>query len=435
MGPRGTRRGYPRRIALASVVALLLGMLLLVERFQEIPHTAEPASKPAPRIPVAATHARTLPENPPLPQSIAGMLARSADNIGNIEVCGLGRIKVDRGDPSAFAKSLSALGRAAMARWRSALLDSDDSRARAAGLVMQATPAFDGAEGVDGADPASGEQARDSLVQLAAGAADPAVYAMAVNLCNTYADPSPSGACQQISLAEWARIDSDNAVPWLYIAGKARAANDAAAAAAALGRAAQAHRVDSYDSSLLGYARSEMPPDATPTEQYLLSTSMLGYEAAVPMPYYTVATKLCSAETVSDDGARQNCDALAELLVSRATTLLDLVVGASIGSHVGWPSERLRHLSQERNALMQVLMAPMAQDNADPWDCNHVRLGNELLKQIVRLGELGAARDALERSGETIEELAQRQTELMEKIQREAKEFREREELAASTAP
>jgi hypothetical protein len=85
---------------------------------------------------------------------------------------------------------------------------------------------------------------------------------------------------------------------------------------------------------------------------------------------------------------------------------------------------------------MQSLMQPMATVSTDPWDCNSVRLGNELVRQIARLGELGAARDALERSGETVQEMAQRQSELMEKIRREAAERREQQEgAAASTAP
>ena len=432
-GPTASRRGYARRIALASVAvtALLFGMLLLVERLHEMPRDPEPPSKLVPGNETEPAHGVDQPDLSPLPQSIAGMLERSADHSGSLEVCGLGQIKVDRSDVFGVAKVLSALSRKAQARWMSTLVDSDDPRARAVGLAMQATPVFAGADG----DGASAEQARDALVQLAVGAADPAIYAIAVNLCNSYDDPSPSASCQHVSLREWARIDSDNAVPWLVVAGKARAANDTAAAAAALGRAAAAKRVDSYNSSLLGYSQPEMPPEATPTEQYLLAASLIGYEAAWATPHYSVATKLCSVEAVSDDHVRQNCDALAELLVSRGTTLIDLSIGAAIGSRVGWPSERLRQLSQERNALMQVMMQPMAPYNAEPWDCGHVRVGNELLKQVARLGELGAARDALERSGETVEELAQRQAEFMERIRTEAQQQRARDEGEASSAP
>ena len=413
----------------------LFGMLLLVERLRETPHAAEPPSTLARRQPIEPAQRVDRLVAPALPQSIAGMLARSANRSGGLEICGLGEITVDRSDAFGVAKALSALGRKALARWMSALVDSDDARARAVGLAMQATALFGGTGIGASADAASTEQARDALVQLAVGAADPAVYAMAINLCNSYYDPSPAASCALISLREWARIDSDNAVPWLYIAGKAQAANDAAAASAALGRAAAAHRANSYSSSLVSYAQSEMPPDATPTEQYLMATSLIGYEAAWSTPHDNVATKLCSVDAVSDDGVRQNCAALAELLISHGTTLIDLGIGAGIGSHVGWPSERLRQLSQERDALMQVLMEPIPTNNAEPWDCDHVRLGNELIKQVVHLGELGAARDALERSGETVEELAKRQAEFMEKIRTEAQQQRARDESEASSAP
>jgi len=424
--PAPARRRFTRWIAAAGGVAgLLLLFMLLYERPHEI---AGPLDKAAPQHRAKPAQRSGEVDMASPPPSIVEMLAPSPDKAGGLEVCGFGKLQLDRGDPMGVAKSLGALARKADAQWKSALLDSDDYRARAVGLMLQGG-------NLDG-DAASVEQARDALVQLATGAADPAVYAMAVHLCNTYADPSPSGSCQHISLREWANIDPDNAVPWLYLAGKASAANDAAGATDALGRAAAAHKTDSYNWSLFAYAQPEMPADATPFEQYYLATELIGYEAARFEPQYTVASNLCSADAVQDERVRQPCDALAELLVSRGTTLLDLGVGKSIGAHVGWPSERLTGLTQEGNALMQSLMQPMATVSTDPWDCNSVRLGNELVRQIARLGELGAARDALERSGETVQEMAQRQSELMEKIRREAAERREQQEgAAASTAP
>jgi hypothetical protein len=424
--PAPARSRSKRWIAAAlGVVGLLLLVMLLYNRPHEIAGSQDTA---APRDRATPPQRSGEIELASPRQSIVEMLAPLPDKSGGLEVCGFGDLKLDHSDPLGVARPVGALARKADAQWKSALLDSDDYRARAVGLMLQGG-------NLDG-DAASVEQARDALVQLATGAADPAVYAMAVHLCDTYADPSPSGSCQRISLREWANIDPDNAVPWLYVADKARAANDAAALTDALGRAAAAHKTDSYNWSLFAYAQPEMPAAATPFEQYYLATELIGYEATWFGPQYTVASKLCSADAVQDERVRQPCDALAELLVSRGTTLLDLGIGESIGAHVGWPSERLTALTQERNALMQSLMQPMATGSTDPWDCTSVRLGNELVRQIARLGELGAARDALERSGETVQEMAQRQTELMEKIRREAAERREQQEdAAASTAP
>src|SRR5271166_1020599 len=341
--PAPARARSKRWIAAAlGAAGLLLLVALLCYRSHEI---AGPQGKAAPRERAKPPQRAGEVEMASPPESIAEMLAPLPDKSGGLEVCGFGKLKLDRSDPLGVAKSVGALAQKADAHWRSALLDSDDYRARAVGLMLQGS-------NLDG-DAASVEQARDALVQLATGAGDPAVYAMAVHLCNTGEEHSPSGSCQHISLREWANIDPDNAVPWLYVADQARAANDAAAQMDALGRASMAQKIDSYNWSLFAYAQPEMPADATPFEQYYLATELIGYEASWFGPQYTVASKLCSADAVQDGRVRQPCDALAELLVSRGTTLLDLGVGKSIGSHLGWPSERLTGLTQEANALMQ----------------------------------------------------------------------------------
>jgi hypothetical protein len=139
-----------------------------------------------------------------------------ADDTGKIEVdfCGLGKVAFHADDPLGPGRYLNGLSKTTARRWLSALLNSDDNRAQAAGLFLQDKIA--GAEVMP-----MQEQARDTLIQLAVGSGDPAVYATAVSACDTYGD-SAKGACAQLSLKGWAQVDPDNAVPWLLLAGKAR---------------------------------------------------------------------------------------------------------------------------------------------------------------------------------------------------------------------
>jgi hypothetical protein len=84
-------------------------------------------------------------------------------------------------------------------------------------------------------------------VQLAAGAADRAVDAIAVGVCgNAPADAVTTGACQRISLAEWSRIDPDNGIPWLNLAQAARNTGDTQAEAAAFAHATGARKIDIF---------------------------------------------------------------------------------------------------------------------------------------------------------------------------------------------
>jgi hypothetical protein len=142
------------------------------------------------------------------------------------------------------------------------------------------------------------------------------------------------------------------------------------------------------------------------------------------LPQYSAASKHCSIEAVKDSDVREQCGAVAELLVNHGTTLLDLGAGENIGARTGWPPQRVDGLAQERNALMQAIMqatstaTPAPADDYDLWSCKRVELGNIFVRQRRQLGEVGAARDALGRSGESVQELAQKQIEFIEGIRR-----------------
>jgi hypothetical protein len=262
------------------------------------------------------------------------------------------------------------------------------------------------------------EQTRDALIQLAVGSGDPAVYAIAVSACDSYGDPA-KGACEQISLQGWTQDDSDNAVPWLLLAGKARAQKGAVAEANAFNHASKAGKADSYNFSLLAYAEPELPKDATPLERWWLAVETIGIEAAFGMHQYGIATKHCSAAAVQESDVQQQCSDLAEVFVTKGTNLLDFNVGTNMGARAGWTKERVAGLKQERDALMQALTqaTPTGVDNQ--WTCSGVELGNAYVREALQLGELRATRAVLERSGETVAELAGKWQEYLARIQRE----------------
>jgi hypothetical protein len=331
------------------------------------------------------------------------------------DICGAGKVPIDSGDPSAVIEYLGEYTGKARGRWLSALLDSDDIRARAAGLFLKGTLAGSGpVRPID-------DQSRDALVQLAVGANDPAVYALAVYACNTFLDPAPTGSCQQITLRSWATLDADNTVPWLLVAGQARARNDAAAESAAFGQAAKAHTVDAYNYSLYGFAEAQMPSDVTPLERWYLATEIIGIESATASLQYQVAFRYCGAAAMQNGDVRQQCDSLAELMVSKGTTLLDLSVGTHMGSRAGWSDARVAGLTDERDALMQALAQAVPGTNEDLWTCDGARRGNAYMAQWVRLGELGAGRELLERSGEGVAEAAKKQRDRVETLMRDAR--------------
>ncbi|HSZ09422.1 MAG TPA: hypothetical protein VK794_12860 [Steroidobacteraceae bacterium] len=370
--------------------------------------------------------AAILPPTAKWPANIATLKVeapKKTDHSGEIEVCGVGKVTIDRDDWMATSKLFDTLTRKSRVRWLSALRNSDDYRTRATGLYLEGILDRDAPQ----KDP---ETARDELVQLAVETKDPAVFALAFTKCGKGLDDSASpGACPQLSLDQWTRTDPDNAVPWLQLAALAHRQHDGATEAAAMGRAAQAHQYETYNGSLFVFAEPAMPNDVTPADRWYLATEIIGVEAAMPMPYQPLS-QYCSQDAMNDAGVRGQCNALGELLVAKATTLLDLSAGKSLGKRAGWPAERVDKLTQQLNASMQVLNQAVPSDEDQQWSCDGVARGNAFMSERVRLGEMGFAREAIERSGETVAELSRKHLDFIEKLTQDAQQRMQDENAA-----
>src|ERR1700685_736255 len=123
-------------------------------------------TSPAALGPIAAA---TAPMDPMWPAGISRAAvesARKGDDSDEIEVCGAGKVKLDRDDPTAAGTYLNALTKNSRLRRLTALRNSDEYRARATGLYLEGILDRDSPQ----KDP---EAARDELVQLAMGTKDP----------------------------------------------------------------------------------------------------------------------------------------------------------------------------------------------------------------------------------------------------------------------
>jgi hypothetical protein len=341
--------------------------------------------------------------------------ASKGDHSDEIEVCGVGKVKLDLDDAAGVSQYFNSLTKNSRLRWLTTLRNSDDYRARATGLYLEGIFDRDSPQ----KDP---DAARDELVQLAEGTRDPAAFALAYTKCIKGAEDFASqGACPQLSLDDWTRADADNAVPWLQLAAKARREGDSAAEAAAMAHAAQAHRYEPYIWSLFSFAQPAMPDDMTAADRWILTTEVIGVEAAMPMPYQPLF-QYCSRDAQSDAAVHRQCNALAELMVDQGGTLLDLTAGKGLGARVGWPAGRVDRLTQETKASMQALNEMTGTDPTQQWSCDGVARGNAYMAQLDSLGERGVTRQAIERSGETVAELSRRYDEQVATMMRKAQE-------------
>lgn len=376
----------------------------------------QPSSRNAPPATAASQSGGIDP--PPLHASKAIPPApgqKSTTPIKNVDdVCGIGKLAFDGPQREKAEAELAAMLDKDLLRWRNALLNSSDIRARAVGLFI------DDRIEASSFGKAPSQQSLDSLVQLEQQTNDPAVYVIALSACDAVKTPAPGNSCDSISREGWSKLEPDNAAPWLEIAGAARAVHDTDAENIAFRRAVKASRIDGYDWSLFGFAEPDMPADMTPLERSQLSIWMIGFEAAMYSPQMptSVASRHCSAESVKNDAVRGECSQLAELLVKQGTTLIDFAIGTSIGARTGWPEARVAAMREEKEALegVWVQSEPEPGRRESEFSCEIVLRRNYMLHERAQLGEIAAARQAISLSGRTNLELSQSYQEYLNKL-------------------
>lgn len=386
--PRGFRR------IVVAVLLIAVGLGLWVRDF------SRPAATNSAR---SVNTALEVPPPSTITVPVAANKAESTDDshVTVIDVCGMGKVTVDRDDLSAASQSIFRTDASIRNRWLSGMLQSGDPRIRATGLLLENKIGDE-----DFNKPRSVESV-NSLVTSAVDSKDPWIYALAVQECMPRGVKSPGGACEQISLENWANMDRDNAVPWLALASKAHNSGDTTAEYAAYAQAAKAKVFNSDTLSLMSYAEPALPEDTTPLQRYTLLARLIGAESASPLGQVSALSRHCSVETASDETLRSQCSALAELLVTKASSLIEAMIGTSIGARMGWPEERLTALRDRYDAFKQVNLEVSAQLPQDMWSCNVIARGNEFTNAWARLGEMGALEERLARSEKPIPELAQ----------------------------
>lgn len=332
---------------------------------------------------------------------------------GEVEVCGVGRVKASPADKSGRAALETLRSPAAAAAWLDSVIASGDERTRAAALYVRGQLAqADATRGLADPDPVcldnqacrkpfddlaaaaaerGGSRWRDALAQVAVRTADPAVYGYAVQACRSSQGGMRGGPCQQVSLEHWARLDERNGVPWLFVADAARARNDAAGVADAIQRAAQADHLRFHGHSLVQALLASPPRELSPAQAALLTHDVVNMQLGWTPPSHQATLRHCS-DGAQNPGVRDTCRQLAELMVRRPATVLDLNTGIALGERAGWPADRVRSLRDGASALRTAGAAAIP-DTA--LGCQAVDRFRRHFVEVARVGEVAALRQAV----------------------------------------
>lgn len=389
------------RVRWLGAALILLALAALIWQASEAGRVDEPP-------PPAVVEAEAPEARPSLNEMLAsvntaklGVLAASASawaapgasaaGQDEVEVCGIGRVKVDAsGEPvnsEPITQASEKASKAALDRLLPQMSGSSDELTRSAALLLQM----------------EASESRDALARMALTTQSPDVYLFALRACARGRD---SGVCRMLSADQLARLDPNNVFPWLEVATDARARGDTAALAEAMYRASLSNRADVQWGKLTGIAMARLPTDTPEFERWALAVRLIGTEAAFSMPYFVVS-QYCSVTDVRDSNRQQICSAVAEVLSSKGTNLMDLGFGTTIGQRAGWPAERVAALREEHDALSQV-SSSITTDAARPLSCAALQKLARYAVDLGRYGELGVTRRALKQSPDNVASLARR---------------------------
>lgn len=390
--PRSPRR-WPLGVLVLAVGLWCLQLARYLDRdTPRAPPRASAASMAAaPTMPPVAPLQRADTQAPrPTPtarSSVTGASATRAE-AGQAEVCGFGKAPFAADDPYSLKQIPPAVRQRALDEIEAHLLASADPQVQAAALLLAAKARDDGRSRID------------TLARLAVASQDPLVYAIALEGCKGRTE-GDAASCGLLSIAQWVRLDPDNAQPWLELAAQAQQQHDADAEVEAMRRAAWAHRSDAHAGLLASLVEGALETQTPLLQRTLAASASWSIQASWGPPHTSQAYAYCAVDIDADPARRDTCEAIAETLSYSSTSVTDLSVGLAIAKKLGWPAQRLQALQQEHDAINEAGGAPLI---GVDFSCDAVDRMQAWIRQLGTRGERQAMRDVLARSGRSVEE-------------------------------
>ncbi len=297
------------------------------------------------------------------------------------------------------------------------IVQSTDARERATGLYIQAylaesagsderelkdreckTP--DCRRALTAALAETRRNAARPLAELARQSRDPAIYAAAVHACQK----DEAGGCSGISYSGWAKLEPDNAAPWMMLSEQAKVAGDTNARAEVLRHIATASRVDFRLPDMTPLINSGALKDAAVHAQYELLSSMIGVTASTSISHGMALGNICLRADLWDDERKAVCDKLANMMAEKARSFVGLRMTTIVAKKLGWSDERIQALEYESDMIMGLYDVEMRR--ANQLGCEQMAKDIQRGKEWLTIGERAVAREQVAKSGKTMRELA-----------------------------
>jgi hypothetical protein len=308
------------------------------------------------------------------------------------ELCGVNSTDRMRAGNETLDQHVERVTQRAIRRWKNALAASEDPRRQAIGLALTNTkpelhvPTPE--ELTAGSEASKDTSINNNLVLLATETNDPAIYSLAIGQCRRDTNDMASGPCQGLSWEHWANIDTDNGMPWLWMAVKANRAGDKQRVEEALAKASTASRLEAYGSAVTELALGALPGDSAPLEEAVAGADVISI-LRVGTPVELIS--LCSATAIEETLRKQECSAIATTLAKQGTTFVDVRVAGILADRLGFSQETRTALWTEGNNAQAALMSnPRLLVDGSGLRCNTV-LAYDRFIDALRMGNERAA--------------------------------------------
>lgn len=227
----------------------------------------------------------------------------------------------------------------------------------------------------------------DGAAHIAQRSTDATAYRLALLGCRRWEGDHVPG-CRDLTLGTWARLDPQDARPWIDLLAEAQKRRDEAAMSRAADEALQ-RRLHGSSSPLLEAVFSAGSGVDDAEGLGLLAVEVIGQDAALPKGEALALLKFCSPEGVKDAARRDRCQRLARWQLAQADDLTDAEVGLAIADHVGLPAEQ-RPFTREQLKRGQAALVEESTRLAG-YDCASLRRISAWTARRVQVGELKMA--------------------------------------------
>lgn len=249
-----------------------------------------------------------------------------------IDICGVGRVTrqqvenpnlIERGQLMAKLYLLDRRKDAAKSQLSARLAAGSDREQVAARLLMD--------------DPEGG-------ALIAQRTTDAAAYRLALQGCGK---TSEAPSCRGLTVQAWARLDPEDARPWLQLMAEAANRRDDAAAAQALEQVLQRHKRSSTRTLAPVVVGAHASVDDA-VGLGLATVEVIGREAAF-LDMSGPSFRYCSVEAVKEPARRARCESLALWQFKHADSVLDGMMAVAVADRVGLPAEQRPYTRQQLN--------------------------------------------------------------------------------------